>query len=67
MKIKLVQNEIQKAIAEYISAKTRFKVKDSDVVIEAEYSGLYGEQEVSGFYAEIEFGDWFLRPARLTW
>jgi hypothetical protein len=54
MKIKLVQNEIQKAIAEYVSARTEFKVKDSVVVIKAEYSGSYGEQEVSGFYAEIE-------------
>lgn len=54
MKLLLKQNEIQQAIAEYISAKTQYNVEDSAVFIQAEYSGSYGEQEVSGFYAEIE-------------
>lgn len=54
MQIVLKQNEIHQAIAEYVSAKTQFKVKDSDVRIKEEYAGGYNEQEIVGFHAEIE-------------
>lgn len=54
MHLKLCQNEIQQAIRDYVFSKTKFIVADSDVIIIADYTGSYGEQEVSGFHAEIQ-------------
>lgn len=57
MQILLKQNEIHQAIAEYISAKTQFKIKDSDVRIVEDWDGSYGnDSQIIGFHAEIEIG-----------
>ena len=55
MQIVLKQNEIQKAIADYIAVNTTFRIKDSNVKILADYDGPYGnDSQIIGFHAEID-------------
>lgn len=55
MQLILKQNEIQKAIADFVSVNTTFKIKDSNVRIVADYDGPYGnDSQIIGFHAEIE-------------
>jgi len=54
MKILLSQDEIQKAIVQYIKETTQFKVEESDVILKEEWDGKYGnESEIIGFSARI--------------
>ncbi len=55
MQLILKQNEIQKAIADFVSVNTTFKIKDSNVRIVADYDGPYGnDSQIIGFHAEID-------------